>query len=83
VTEGIRHQFQEQERQCHVGGTSDGLAQREGPVGSQFQEQPLGQLLQRNVIFLIGQVRTDGLTTRGDDGAEARTEVSVSMRRIV
>ena len=51
--------------QRHVRRAPDGLAQREGPVGSQFHDQPLGQRLQRTVIFLIGRIRAITILDRG------------------
>ena len=49
----------------------DGLAPREGLVGSQFHDQPLGYRLQRVVIVLFARVRSDRLTTRGQDASAA------------
>ncbi len=65
----IRHQLQEQKRQRDVGRPPDGLSQRQGAVGGQFHDQPFGQRLQRAVVFLLGEVRTDRLTARDDDSA--------------
>jgi hypothetical protein len=53
--EGVRHQLQEQERQRDVRRAPDGLAQRQGPVGGQFHDQPFGQRLQRAVVLLLGR----------------------------
>src|SRR5690606_11681016 len=46
--------------------------QREGPMGGQFHDQPLGQRLRRAVVVIVGLFRTDRLTTRSDDGAASR-----------
>ena len=38
-------------------------------MGGEFHDQPLGQRLECTIIFLIGRIRADRLTTRSDDGA--------------